>query len=123
MYPFSRRSQWIVAGRYGHIVRAFDLNPAADSLVGERVAALRRWNRVHGIVGGFLLFGLISAAATAAANLFPDQGGFWVVLRDAAALIGGLAGLLTIAYLTLGRLLSQIEADILMLMLHKRKTH
>ncbi|MES2154776.1 MAG: hypothetical protein V4510_06535 [bacterium] len=123
MYPFSGRMRWLLAGRHAHVVRAFELHPTADSLVMERVGMLRRWTRVHAVVGTFLLFGLLGAAATTLANLFPTLGGVWSVIRDASALIGGLAGLLTIVYLTVTRLLGQIEADILMLMLQRKKTH
>ncbi len=112
-----------MAGRHAHILRAFDLNPPADSLLGERLATLKRWNSVQGIVGMLLLFGLVSAAATTLANLVPAWGGFWNLLRGAAGVVGGLAGLLTITYLVLARLLGQIEADILVLAINRRKTH
>ncbi len=121
MYPFSTRLRWLAAGRYAHILKAAELHRSADSLVGERLTTLRRWNTIHLVVGTLLLFGILGSVATTAANIFPELGGFWGALRDAAAAIGAFTGILTLAYLGVNRLLSQIEADVIMLMLTRRK--
>lgn len=121
MYPFDSRWRWLLAGRHSHLLAALAMSPTGDSFVVERIAQLRKYNTAHLVVGGLLFFGLVGSGLTYVASLLPALGGIWAVARDAAALVGALTGVLTLAYLFIARLLSQVEADLLMLLILRQK--
>lgn len=106
-----------------HILQAAGLVPSTDSFVSDRLQALARWNRIHTIVVVLLFFGLLGSLASWLGTAFPQLGGIWTVAGGAIGAIGTYTGILTVVYLFLGRLLSQLEADILMLLLLRRKSN
>lgn len=118
MYPYESRLKWILSSRYNHLLHALALNPhpGHDSLVAERAASLRRWDRTRTGVMVLLYLGFAGAAVAYAGNFVPVLTEATPLLRTIVGLVGALTGILTVAYLFLTRLLSQIEADLLMLL-------
>ncbi|MFO1532718.1 MAG: hypothetical protein ABR562_03325 [Thermoplasmatota archaeon] len=121
MYPFSTRLAWLAASRYKHILKGFELHPVPDTLVQERLEAMARWSRIRAIVTLLLYAGAAASLASVLAQLLPGLADANDALQRAAAFTGASAGLLTLAFLFLTRLLSQIEADVLTLLLRKEK--
>lgn len=117
VYPFGSRTSWLLASRYKHIVKAFQDHPAPDTLVQERLEALARWGRSRAIVASFLYLGIAASVGSLLGQLWPPLEEASAILRDIAAITGTFAGIFTLAFLFLTRLLSQIEADILTLLL------
>lgn len=117
VYPYETRFEWLLHSRYGHLLRALELNPhGRDNLLNERATALRRWDRVRAAVLVLLYLGAAGTAVAYAANFLPALGEALPLLRAATRVAGALTGLLTLAYLLLTRLLSQLEMDILMIL-------
>jgi len=117
VYPFESRLAWVLSSRAGHLVKGFALRPIPDSLVQERLDALRRWNRLYAGVTALLYLGAIAAGASLLARYLPALSDAAGALTSAATIAGAFAGVLTVLYILLGRLLGQIEADILTLVL------
>jgi hypothetical protein len=117
MYPFESRLKWILSSRYGHILQALELHRhGRDSLLHERAASLRRWDRVRTGVTVLLSLGFIGTGLAVAGNFVPGLADATPLLLAMIRVVGALTGLFTLAYLFLTRLLSQIEADLLMLL-------
>ncbi|HUR61253.1 MAG TPA: hypothetical protein VM286_02675 [Candidatus Thermoplasmatota archaeon] len=118
MYPYESRLRWILSSRYNHILQALELkpHPRHDSLVSERARSLRKWDRVRTGVSVLLYIGFAAAAIAYAGNFVPFLAEAAPYLRTLVGAASALTGLMTLAYLFLSRLLSQIEADILMLL-------
>jgi hypothetical protein len=115
VYPYESRLAWLLHSRYGHILQALELTPPGrDSLLHERAGSLRRWDRVRTGTMLLLYVGFAGTAVGLAANFVPglDTATPWITAI--VRISGALTGLLTLAYLFLTRLLSQLEADILM---------
>jgi hypothetical protein len=118
VYPYESRWKWLFSSRYNHILAALELAPghASDSLLHDRAASLRRWDRVRTAVMVLLYLGFVGAALAYAGNFLPVLTKTTVFLGSIIRIVGALTGLFTLAFLFLTRLLSQIEADILMLL-------
>ena len=118
MYPYESRLKWLMSSRYNHILRALELapRPARDSLLDERAHSLRRWDRVRAASLVLLYLGVVGAGIVYASNFIPGLGTATPALARILRYTGALTGVFTLAYLFLTRLLSQIEADILMLL-------
>ena len=125
MYPFESRLRWHLSDRAGHLVAAFRLQGHVhDSLVEERVRSLARASRIRGIVLALLYLGLVGTAVAALARYLPAASTAEAILDRTLAVVGSLAGVLTVLALALTRLLGQLEADLLMLLLlPERKMH
>lgn len=125
MYPFDSRPRWILAARYAHITAAFERRGTGlqDSLVAERVHSLKRWGRARTAVTVLLSLGIAAAVLTYAGQLVDALAPISQVLRTIATYANAFTGAFTVAYLFLTRLLSQIEADILTLLLLERHAH
>jgi hypothetical protein len=118
VYPFDSRLRWHLSDRAGHLVAAFRLHGGVnDSLVQERIRSLARASRARGIVLALLYLGLAGTAVAALARLFPAAATAEALLDRTLAITGSLAGLFTLLALVLTRLLGQLEADLLMLLL------
>lgn len=117
VYPFRSRIRWLMAGRYLHVAKALALNPGSDTLVQEKVESLVRWGRVRTVVSFLLYLGIAGGLLTYFSSKVPGLAEVAYVLEDAAAVVGAFAGILTLAFLFLTRLLAQIEADLLMLLI------
>lgn len=117
MYPFESRLAWILSSRAGHLVKGFAQRPVPDSLVQERLDALRRWNKLYAFVTALLYLGVAAAGLSLLARFVPALTDAADALKSAATIAGTFAGILTVLYVLLGRLLGQIEADILTLIL------
>jgi hypothetical protein len=103
--------------RYGHILQALELGSRGrDSLLHERAASLRRWDRVRTGALVLLYLGFAGTVVGLAANFVPGLSQATPVVTAAVRVAGALTGLLTLVYLFLTRLLSQLEADILMIL-------
>ena len=114
MYPYRTRMQWFLAGRYAHLVQAANRRSriVQDSTLEVRVANLKFWNLVRFIVSIPLGLTLMATVASTIARIVP--GGLAEELVSRLLAYSSLfAGLFTLAYLFLTRLLSQIEIDIL----------
>jgi hypothetical protein len=120
VYPFRSRSGWLAASRYKHVLKAFSQHPPSDSLVQERLQSLARWGRLRAFVAVLLYLGILASLVSLFAHLLPALQGASDVLQGAAAFAGTFTGLFTVAFLFLTRLLGQIEADILTLLLTAR---
>ncbi len=114
MYPYRNRTRWIMASRYGHLVHALDKRRRfmQDSLLDSRIKSMRWWNRVRFVVSLILSIGLIATGAAALARLLPGSASTIAAVQTIFALSGAAAGLMTLAYIFLTRLLSQLEVDI-----------
>jgi fucose permease len=115
VYPFAGRLQWLFASRYKHLVVACRQAPAADSLVHQRLDSLERWGKIRAVVAGFLYLGIASAIGSVLGQYIPGFEELAATLQQAAAITGAFAGLFTLIFLALTRLLSQLEIDILLL--------
>jgi hypothetical protein len=117
VFPYETRLRWLLSSRYGHILRALALTPhPRDSILEERAASLRRWDRTRTTFMVFLYLGFAGTAIAIGGNFVPGLRELAPVLVALIRYVGTLTGLLTLAYLFLTRLLSQLEADILMLL-------
>ena len=116
MYPFKSRTRWLLAGRYLHLAKALSLHPSPDTLVQEKVDSLVRWGRVRTGVAVLLYLGILGGLATYFGSKVPGFAEVAYVLEDVATVVGAFAGILTLAFLFLTRVLAQIEADLLMLL-------
>ncbi|MCA1818965.1 MAG: hypothetical protein LC620_02750 [Halobacteriales archaeon] len=117
MYPFESRLQWLLHSSYGHLLHDLELNPhGRDSLLQERAASLRRWDRARTGVMVLLYLGVLGAAVAYASDFVPGLGEATPLVSAFIRLVGALTGLLTLAYLFLTRLLDQLEADIYMIL-------
>lgn len=126
MYPFDTRPRWLLASRYAHFTAAFERRGSRlqDTLVAERFQSLRRWSRVRTVVTVFLSLGIAAAVVTYAGHLLTVLAPASDLLRSLATYASAFTGAFTLAFLFLTRLLSQIEADILtLLLLERRHTH
>jgi hypothetical protein len=117
VYPYESRLKWLLSSRYNHILRALELAPhGRDSLLHERAASLHRWDRVRTVATVLLSVGFAGTAVAIARNLLPGLTTAAPLLTAVTKIFGALTGLLTLVYLFLTRLLSQIEADMLMIL-------
>ena len=112
MYPYRNRWRWFIFGRYSHLARALRdrRRNLQDSTLDHRINSLRAWNSVRFAVSLLLSLGVAATVVSAFANLVP--GADEVVGRVVTASTT-LTGVVTLVYLFLTRLLSQIEIDIL----------
>lgn len=117
MYPFETRLQWLFHSSHMHLLRALELTPhRRDSLLQERTASLRRWNRARFVVLVFLYLGAAGTAVAYAGNFIPALAEAAPLVSAIARIAGALTGLLTLLYLFLSRLLDQIVTDIYMIL-------
>lgn len=112
MYPFASRLRWLAASRYRHLLRGFERSPPTDTLVQERLESLARWVRVRDGVMVLLYLGLAGSALTFVAPLLPALGPVVDTVDSVSTGVNTFAGLITVAYLFITRLLGQIETDI-----------
>lgn len=101
-------------GRYAHLGRAARdrRRGLQDTILTQRLASLRLWNLVRFVVSVPLTAGLVATVGGTIANLLPG-GLAQEAVDDILALSTSVAGVFTLAYLFLTRLLGQIEIDIL----------
>jgi hypothetical protein len=123
MYPYESRLRWLFNSRYHHILQFLQLHHdrlGHDSLVLERAASLRRWGRTRAAVAVTLYLGILGTALSFASRYFGPVAATVPLLTTLVKITGTFTGILTLAFLFLTRLLSQIEGDILMLLSLKR---
>jgi len=118
VYPYESRWKWLVSSRYNHILTALRMAPSErrDSLLESRAEAMGRWDRVRATVMVLLYAGVFGTAIGYAGNFVPAIKEALPFLAPIVRILGALTGLLTLLYLLVTRLLSQIEADILMIL-------
>jgi hypothetical protein len=117
VYPFETRLQWLYNSSYSHLLHALELNPhGRDSLLQERAASLRRWDRVRTGVMVLLYLGVLGAVVAYLGNFIPGLDEATPLVSALIRLVGALTGLLTLVYLFLTRLLDQLETDIYMIL-------
>jgi hypothetical protein len=116
MYPFRSRLRWFAASRYRHLLRGFEDAPPTDTLVQERLASLARWVRVRDGVMVLLYLGLAGSALTVLAPILPALSAVVDAVDAVATGLNAFAGLITLVYLFITRLLGQIETDIWVLL-------
>lgn len=114
MYPYRTRLRWLLFGRYSHLVRATRDHPRArqDPVLRQRLHSLARWNLVRFVVSIPLAFGVVAAASTVVVQLLPGQA-IEDALANLLALATAVTGFLSLVYLVLSRVLSQLEIDVL----------
>ena len=114
VYPYRDRTNWLLHGRYAHLVRALDdRRRVQDSILEGRVEALRFWGAVRATVIVLLSIGVAAAAAAWTARYLPSFDPAIDVVNRVSALASAASGVLTVVYLLLTRLLNQLEIDIL----------
>jgi hypothetical protein len=122
MYPYRTRLQWFIFGRYAHLIEGISRRRGElqDSVLDARLVDLAWWNRVRFVTLILLSLGLIATMGAYIARAIPAWETAQSLIERIAALSGASAGFLTLAYLFLTRLLSQIEADILAILMLKQ---
>lgn len=116
MYPFPNRFKWLIADRQLHLAEGAGPAAAQDTLLMERLNALRRWARIRGILTTLLSLGIIASVSTYVTSVVDGLSLASEALRTAAAIAGAFTGVLTLAFLLVTRALGQLEADAIALM-------
>lgn len=113
MYPYRNRTRWFLFGRYSHLMRACRdrRRELQDSTLDARLNSMRTWNTIRFGVGILLAPSVAAALISVYAHQVPgsDLEVVDVVVKTSAA----LASALSVVYVLLTRLLSQVEIDIL----------
>lgn len=120
MHPFPSRLQWFLKGRHAHVIAATEeklhrLGIERRERAQARIASMRRLALAQLPLLVLLYIGAIATATGALVGILglPDE--TVDAMQYVAARAAPLSGVLLVAVLLLRRTLSQLEADLVML--------
>ncbi len=118
MYPYRRRTRWILSNRYQHLIKALERHLPDDELeahptIARRVKAMKGLLRVRLTLFALLYMDIIAAVASILLVRLPEAERAVHLLEALATVTSTLAFLFAGGILLVGRFLGQNEMDVL----------
>lgn len=126
VYPFKTRGAWWLKGRYAHVIAAVEASmgrfgASRRDQLKNRMGRMKKWNLAQVVLLALLYIGAATTAFGALADFFNFGQEAVDALHSLARATGPASGVILVAILLIRRVLSQLEADVLMLVMLRGK--